>query len=512
MPHGARCRPRIELSSLLGISGATRNACAAMCVDGQIRAACEQERLTRVRGVGLAAGAPVEAIDEVASLAHWRLEDVTAYVIAEPQVRLPAPLRTVAVDHHEAHAATAFLTSPFERAAVLVCDTHPDRELSVWVGHGARLEDQRWPWRGRAFAALYAECTALFDSAGHPHGLEVLAHLGRDNVVEQLASIFRYSEGTLQVENGWRAHIHQMIQAEARRCGEAAQTASAVQRRIGELLLELVADIRAAIDIDALCLGGGLFYNTYFNTLVRTSGIFKQTFVPINPGNAGLSVGGALTVASRSGDVQTAAAVSPFLGPEYDSEAIKATLDGCKLSYEFVTEVDAQDAAIEALRRGHLVAWFQGRMEWGPRALGHRSILADPRFPYVLDNLNFFLRKRERSRPFGVAACDDAIPSLFCGPPSSSCMEYEYRLRDERLRHVMPVGATSIRVQTVAPEMGLFWSLLKRMEQASGSAVLVNTSFNAFHEPIVCTPRDAVRVFFGTGLDMLVIGRFILRK
>jgi carbamoyltransferase len=151
-------------------------------------------------------------------------------------------------------------------------------------------------------------------------------------------------------------------------------------------------------------------------------------------------------------------------------------------------------------------------MESGHRALGHRSILADARSPYVLDNLNHFLRKRERSRPFGLAACNDAVPKLFCGPSASPFMEYEYRPRDDRFRHVVPSGAASIRLQTVAADAGSFWRLLKRFEQVTGTGALVNTSFNGFHEPIVCSPRDAIRVFYGTGLDMLAIGQFILRK
>jgi carbamoyltransferase len=503
------------MSTLLGISGATRNACAAICVDGQIVAACEQERLTRVRGVGLPAeGLPAEAVNQVLTLARRRAGDVTSYVVGEPQVRLHASLPTVVLDHHQAHAATAFLTSPFDRSAVLVCDSHPGRELSVWMGDGNRLDDQHWPWNGRAFATLYSECATLFECQGngHAHALELLAHLGRGDQVEQLVQVLRQADGALDTEKDWQARVHQMIQSDRQAHGHAADMAMAVQRRIGELLLDLVAEIRASVDVDTLCLGGGLFYNTYFNTLIRTSGIFPNVFVPTNPGNAGLAVGAALLVGREAGHVRRDTALSPFLGPEYDSEAIKTALDGCKLSYEFVREPEAVDATVTALKRGQLVGWFQGRMEWGPRALGHRSILADPRSPHVLDNLNLFLRKRERSRPFGVSACDDAVPALFCGPRASPYMEYQYHLRDDRLRHIMPAGATSIRVQTVGPERGLFHELHKQMERATGSGVLVNTSFNGFHEPIVCSPQDAVRVFFGSGLDMLVIGRFILRK
>jgi carbamoyltransferase len=506
----------LKTPAFLGVGGAARNACAAICVDGQIVAACEQERLVRVRGVGLPSdGFPVEAVDEVLALSRCRAGDVASYVVAEPQVRFRATLPAAVVDHHHAHAATAFLTAPFDRAVVLVCDSHSSRELSVWIGDGNRLDDQRWPWRGPAFATLYADCAKLFDGRGnaHPHALELLAHLGRGDGAEKLGHVFRYADGGLEVDEDWQARVHTMIADERqRRGGPPADTASAVQRRVGQLLLDFLADMRASVDVDALCLAGGLFYNTYLNTLIRTSGLFQHVFVPANPGNAGLALGGALIEGRRSHAVRNATALSPFLGPEYDSEAIKSALDGCKLSYEFVREDEVLDAAVTALTRGQLVGWFQGRMEWGPRALGHRSILANPQSPHVLDNLNLFLRKRERSRPFGVSAREDALPAFFCGTGVSPFMEHQYHPRDDRLRYIMPDGATAIRVQTVGREMGLFHALHTRMEQATGCGVLVNTSFNGFHEPIVCSPRDAVRVFFGTGLDMLVIGRFILRK
>jgi carbamoyltransferase len=498
------------MPALVGISGVRRNACAAICIDGDVVAACEQERMTRQRGIGLAASQlPAAAIDEVLALSRCRREDISAYVLAEDGVRLPPTAPSVTVDHHHAHAAAAFLTSAFDQAAVLVCDGNSERELSVWLGNATRIVDADWRWRGRAFATLYADCAELIVGScdAHAHDMEMLAHRGSAADVDGLRSVFRYTGEGLEIEDGWQAHVEELLKSRGRQ-----HAAAAVQQRLGKLLLELLMDIRAAVGPQVLCLGGGLFYNTYFTTLVHASGIFEDTFVPINPGNSGLAVGASLLVSGSEPPASRPARLSPFLGPEYDLEAIKATLDGCKLSYEFVSESDALDIAASALVRGELVAWCQGRMEWGPRALGHRSILADPRSPYVLDNLNDYLRKRDRLRPFGVAACADSVNDLFCGPPVSRFMEYEYRPRDDRFRHVIPTGASSIRVQTVTPETGTLWQLLKRLEHTTGTGVLVNTSFNGFHEPIVCSPADAVRVFYGTGLDMLVLDRFVLRK
>jgi carbamoyltransferase len=139
-----------------------------------------------------------------------------------------------------------------------------------------------------------------------------------------------------------------------------------------------------------LCLAGSLFYNTHFCTVAKTSGLFDRVFVPVNPGNSGLAVGTALH-ASGASPTQT----SPFLGPSYDAEEIKATIDNCKLTYDWVGEHGAVTRAVDALRRGSLVGWFNGAMEWGPRALGARCIFANPFAPYVLENLNRFLKHRE---------------------------------------------------------------------------------------------------------------------
>ena len=152
-------------------------------------------------------------------------------------------------------------------------------------------------------------------------------------------------------------------------------------------------------------------------------------------------------------------------------------------------------------------------MEWGHRALGNRSILASPLSPYVLDNLNLFLKQRERYRAYGLSVREEDASQYFDGPRRSSWMEYEYGLKDrDRFRHVLPAGASTLRVQTVDRSAAFFQELHEAFANATGTGVLVNTSFNGFSEPIVCSPRDAIRVFYGTGLDVLVLGRFVVRK
>ena len=184
------------------------------------------------------------------------------------------------------------------------------------------------------------------------------------------------------------------------------------------------------------------------------------------------------------------------------------------MTYNWASESETVGIAVEALKKGKLVAWFDGGMEWGPRALGARSILANPFSPYMLENLNRFLKHRDPWRGYAVSVLDSAAAEHFDGPRDSPFMECDYTPKDRgRFSHVLPGDQAALRVQTVGQDaLPRFRSLLHAFGEAVGIPALVNTSFNGFREPIVCTPRDAIRVFYGTGVDMLVFPQFIVRK
>ena len=261
-----------------------------------------------------------------------------------------------------------------------------------------------------------------------------------------------------------------------------------------------------------ICVSGGLFYNSYFNRLVQSCGLFDATFVPVDPGNPGL-VATAVPESAKSKPGAKIVPISPFLGTESALSDIKATLDNCKLTYSLLHEDRLIEQTVDALVRGHLVGWFHGRMEWGPRALGNRSILASPLSQYATENLNVFLKHREPYRSYGVSVCDEDASSYFEGTVSSPFMECEYLVRDPgQFPGLGPEVRAPVRVHTVGDHPRLFRKLLKAFGLATGTAVLINTSFNGFREPIVSSPRDAVRVFYGTGLDMVALGTFVLRK
>jgi len=508
--------PKRPTTAVVGISGGRRNPAAAIAVDGRLLASCEQERLTRVRGGALGPGAmPEEAVGAVLSLAGTSADRVAAFVTAEDRVAIDARLPRLRIDHHHGHAAAAFLTSPFSRAAVLVCDQHSSPEVSIWVGDGADVVDQRWPWSGPGLASLFAECADVFGFRGQEHRLEALARIDEGNEAARLAPLFRYADGVMRVDPHWRETVADWLFEQGSRwpLEHGARVASAFQHVVARILTDIAADVRRLLRVPQLCLAGGLFYNTFLNTAIAESDAFDAVFVAPNPGNAGIAAGAALAVGRQRPGPESGETVSAFLGPGYDSEEIKATLDNCKLSYQCCSHGETIARCVQELMAGRLVGWFQGRMEWAHRALGNRSILASPFSPYVLDNLNGFLKQREPYRAYGLSVSEEDAGRYFDGPGRSSWMEYDYRMKDsDRFRHVLPSGATTLRVQTVGSSSARFLELHHAFAAASGAGVLVNTSFNGFSEPIVCSPRDAIRVFYGTGIDVLVLDRFILHK
>jgi carbamoyltransferase len=275
------------------------------------------------------------------------------------------------------------------------------------------------------------------------------------------------------------------------------------------LFVAFLAKVRKALPHPRLCIGGSFAYHSAVNTAAAQARLFDDVFIPIDPGRSGLALGAALQAAGRQ-----PTSVSPFLGPAYSREETKQTLDNCKLGYSWQLEDSIIDTTVKALKEGRLVGWFDGAMEWGPRALGARSILADPTAPYVLENLNHFLKRREPWRGYALSGLEQHTAKYFDGPASAPFMEYDYKPRDvEPFRHVLPFPNAAIRVHTVgAGSPPRFKRLLEAFANASGVPFLVNTSFNGFHEPIVCSPRDAVRVFYGTGIDVLVLNEFVLTK
>ena len=434
-------------------------AAALIDVDRGVVAACEENRLTRAVDSGTA-GPPELATAELLRFLNRTRDDVAvAAGVAEEGV----------VDAHLAHALYALHASGFGQPLIVVCGT----AVSAWRSTGAapprQVEQIDFPETPR-FAQEYGELTARlgFRATRDEHLVEALARGGHPE-------------------------------------------AAAVQHRLGDDLLTMLQRLKAETAASSLCLSGGLFFNTFFTSHVARSGLFSHVYVPPHPGRNGAALGAAI-VAGGTGNV-----ASPYLGPSYTDQEIKGTLENCKLSFDLLHEDRLFDLALHQLSRGRLMGWYHGRLEWGPRALGHRSVLADPFAPHVLENLNGFLKRRPAFRAYGVSVPAARLRDIFEDGPeayaASPFMQFEYRPRDpEKFKTILPAGVQTLRVHTVDDREPRFLRLLEQWGATTGTPVLVNTSFNGFHEPLVCSPRDAIRVFYGSGLDVLALENFLLRK
>jgi carbamoyltransferase len=498
-----------SVNLIVGLGGAARHGCVAISDGQEILGICEQERVTRVRDAGFnATGLPDEALDLLLSRAGRNRGEIARYASTRDYRNHDLP-GLVCIDHHHALACTAYLSSPFAEAVVVVCDDASPK-VSVWTGNGPEITRVEWPWSGLGFSDLYSLNARLLGFESDQR-FEALARLDPDYQDERLENLFKTDGASLDLETGWQARVTTWIQAESAAPSPAisARYAAGLQRRVAELLLTFLSKVGKVTQPENLCLGGTLFSHSSINTFVRTSGLFERVFVPVNPGDAGLALG---TVLHESGCAP--AFLSPFRGPAYSPHEIKTTLENCKLPYSLVSESEAVEIAVHALRNGRLVGWFEGAMEWGPRALGGRSILANPLAPFALENLNQFLKHRPPWRGYGLSILESAASEHFSGPSGAPFMECDFRPHDpHRFQQVLPSAKAGIRVHMAGQHSPPgFLNLLEAFGAASGIPCVVNTSFNGFLEPIVCSPRDAIRVFYGSGVDVLVLGRFVLTK
>jgi carbamoyltransferase len=499
---------------VVGVSSKRYEGAVAIATGGKPAGVCAEERVTRQRGGDARAGWPEASLAVMLEQLGLERGDVGRWIIADDA---PAPPPrwlegdVATIPPHLAHASTAYRTSPFTSSAIVVAD-HKAPEVSVWIGEGTDIRPVDWQWRGPGFATAYAalaETLGLLAEAPSQR-LEALARLAVENDHAWADALIGRRDDGVALDSRLAAAIADAAARDVRASRPPGATAAAaLLARLGDLLVEFLGEVRQRTGQAHLCLGGSLFRQSSMTTRARLSGLFDDVFVPVDPGDAGLAVGAAL-----HGLAAAPALASPFLGPSYGAEATKEVLDNCKLHYSWEAEERGVQAAVAALLEGRMVGWFDGAMEWGPRALGARSILASPFSPYVLENLNRFLKHREPWRGYSLSGLASDVPAHFDGPDRAPYMECDYRPRDpDRFRHVLPSPGATLRLQTVdetAPPR--FRRLLEAFGEASGLPFLVNTSFNGFHEPIVCQPRDAVRVFYGSGIDLLVTPPFVLRK
>jgi carbamoyltransferase len=450
------------------------------------------------------------------------------------------------VEHHRAHLASAFFVSGLEEAALLSIDGMGDFVSTMWgVGRGTRMDIRGVVPFPHSLGIFY---TALTQYLGFPHyGDEYkvmgLSAYGEPTYLDRMRQIVRLREGvgfrldlsyfthhTDGVSMTWSEgapllgalYSPKMIRAfgPPREPSdpitvEHERIAASLQAALEEVVLTLLLRIFERTRLKALCLAGGVALNCVVNGKILRDTPFERLYIPPAASDAGTSVGAAFFVWHEClGRPRAFTMEHAYWGPEWSESEIRDALCRHGLVARRVSREDLVESVARAVAGGKVVGLFQGRMEFGPRALGHRSIVADPRRPDMKDILNRRVKNREPFRPFAPSIVEEAVGEYFEQTHPSPFMLLAYPARPEK-RALIPaalhVDGTG-RVHTVSRATNpLFWEILTRFERLTGVPVLINTSFNE-SEPIVCHPDEAIRCFLRTRMDVLAIGPYLVAK
>ncbi|MEA3413078.1 MAG: carbamoyltransferase [Pseudomonadota bacterium] len=463
-------------------------------------------------------------------------------------------------EHHQSHAASAFFPSPFETAAVLCLDGVGEwATTSAWLGEGNRLTalwEIDFPHSLGLLYSAFTYYTGFRVNSGEyklmglaPYGepryvdliLENLVDLKEDGTFRLDMRYFNYCTGLTMTNRRFdRLFGAPPRKPEGNLTQREMDIAASIQEVTETIVLRLGRTIRDETGAENLCLAGGVALNCVANGELLRSGIFNDIWIQPAAGDAGGALGAALVAWHELGE-GTRVVEQPdrmrgsYLGPRYGPEVIRAQLDAKGAVYRELDEESLTQELAEILDSENVVGWFQGHMEFGPRALGGRSILGDPRSPKMQSVMNLKIKYRESFRPFAPSILADRVSDYFAQDRPSPYMllvapvreairlpvtgEQEQRFGIDKLnvpRSELPAITHvdySARIQTVHEETNpRYHALLKAFETRTGCPVLVNTSFNVRGEPIVCTPEDAWRCFMRTEMDYLVVENFLLAK
>jgi carbamoyltransferase len=523
---------------ILGIGGAMGDAASAVLRDGELLAAVEESKLVRGHAPWNGpAGLPAQSIAKCLELAGALADQVDAVAVVRPvpesdyylKLRAAFPKsRILAVEHHQAHAASAYFPSSFEQATVLTLDRAGDfRCGSRWQGSGSNLTLEQEQYSPDSLGEVYGRVTELlgFTANADEHKVQWLSVMGDDRFVDLFSEILCVVGGgpridrsffsTERLRNGGfgprfygRLGIDDGVAVpEALR----AHVAAGMQRALE------AAVIRMAGEGQNLCLAGGLGLNALLVSALENRSGYQNVFVQPVAGNAGTAIGAALDAWHGAFHQDCRVGLRTLaLGPQFTAAEIKQDLENCKLRFRYLMTSDEMiETTVAQLNEHKIVAWMHGRMEFGARALGNRSILASPLDPYSTENLNTFIKHREPFRKFAASVPLELADQYFEVGPNARYLSTVGRVRAEHCDRFAAaiLAGDLIRVHTVDREDNpLYWRLLHAAGKSTGLPILYNTSFNLFGEPLVCTPRDAVRSFYSSGIDAMIVGNFFLQK
>jgi carbamoyltransferase len=582
--------------NILGISAFYHDAAAALLCEGRIVAAAQEERFTRKKNDAdfprqaiatclRQGGLTCQELDAVVFydkpvlkfarvletylalaplgwrtfptvMSNWLGEklDLRGAIRQElPELRTDCAV--LFTEHHQAHAASAFYPSPFAEAAILTVDGVGEwATTTIGAGRGAEiqlLEEVRFPHSlGLLYSAFTDYCGFRINSGEYklmglaPYGEPGYAETIRTQLVDLKPDgsfrlnldYFNFLGGTTMTNE----RFHRLFGGPPRGVDEPLDRrhmdiARSIQVVCEEMILQLARHARELTGCAQLCLAGGVALNCVANGRLLREKIFERLWIQPAAGDAGGALGAALAAWYRQADRTPAANDSmsgSLLGPEYSDSEIESVLKQHHAVYRRYADAELLAATVELLATEKVVGWFQGRMEFGPRALGNRSILGDARSPRLQSVMNLKVKFRESFRPFAPIVRRERVADYFELDEDSPYMLLVAPVKTA-LRQPLPAGVSgfellkagrstipgvthvdySARVQTVTREVNpRLYDLLLRFEQATGSGVLINTSLNVRGEPMVCTPDDAYRCFMNTEMDYLVMGNFVIER
>jgi carbamoyltransferase len=434
-------------------------------------------------------------------------------------VRHDGPYQWHFVEHHLAHEASAFLAAPFDDCAVLAMDGRGERPTTSYGvyrnGKYKRLKQVNLP---HSLGLLYEAITDHlgFLRSSDEYKVMALASFGKPAFASVFRDIVQYrGDGDYTVE---AVNWTELLGPARERGGPMEQLhfdiAHSLQVVLEETAAKMVDWLHKRSDSRNLCMAGGVALNCVMNAKIRDNGPFDKVWIQPAAGDSGTSMGAALWIdlQQRADNSRRWSMDHVFLGPSYDDQEIEEFLRQAKLPYRRADNIAEETAAL--LAQNKVIGWFQGRMEYGPRSLGARSILASPIDPGMQSHLNQ-IKDREDFRPVAPVVLEEEAANWFVDGEVSPFMVFVYDVRPdkvERIPAVRHVDGTA-RVQTINRSQNpAYYDLLQAFARRTGVPVLVNTSFNTRGEPIVCTPRDALESFCTTPLDVLAIGSFLLEK
>lgn len=571
-PSGVRARVTVYV---LGFNCNVFNSAACLVKDGRVVAAAQEERFVRRKHTGEFPLEAIRycldeggiTIDDVAHVGfHWRpfhrfhrrllliargLPDSLHFYGthgARWREMVTAP-RTLArlvphrgsrpsyrfhrVTHHLCHAASAFLASPWEEAATLTIDGSGEMASSTFgIGRGSDLQLFRQIDFPHSLGYLYVALTHYLGFVPDSDEYKVMA-LAAYGGPSRYYDLFR-DIVTLLPDGGYRIDLSYMAYQRGlrdpwvsprfveafgplRRQDEPIDSrhqdiAWALQRRLEDTVLHMARALHRRTGLDRLCYAGGTALNSVLNRRLLEETPFRDVYVQAAANDAGTGFGSALYLSGTVGGQPRGGPLEHvYLGPAYSGERCRSALAAGGLTGERCGDDALVERAARFLADGKVIGWFQGRMELGPRALGHRSILADPRPAEMKDIVNARIKHREAFRPFAPAVLEEKASTYFEMDRPSPYMLFVYPIRPAHLKTIAAVAHVdgTARVQTVnAAHAPLFSRLIEAFGRITGVPIVMNTSFNDRGEPIVCTPEDAVRTFGTTGLDAMAVGPY----